>query len=47
MALKELKDGGETVYLDAHDVYSVMKYRCGDPLDAEDYRRLDALMRPG
>ena len=37
----------EIVQIDVHDMLSIMRFRCGDPLDADDYRRLDALMRPG
>jgi len=41
------KTSPETVQVDVHDMLSIMRYRCGDLLDADDYRRLDALMRPG
>ena len=33
-------------HLDLASLFSLMKYRCGDPMFPEDYERLDAL-RPG
>jgi hypothetical protein len=40
------KAAPEMVQVDVHDVLSIMRFRCGDPMEEADYKRLNRL-RPG